>query len=108
MRIISFTIAGPLDPTMFTSLERRLLGFRAMLPPLPGNQDLILTHALTDLAIVRLHAPYSCTWEHSRFQALAACARIADGIEGLRTINVRHVDPMFGVRFGHSLFIPFE
>ncbi|KAJ7255850.1 hypothetical protein B0H12DRAFT_1113081 [Mycena haematopus] len=98
-RIIWFTnsSASPPDLVMFSSLERRLLAFRSHLPPLPGDQDLILTHAHTDLAILRLHAPYSSTWEHSRFQAFAACARIIEGIEGLKKIDVRHVDPVFGL-----------
>ncbi|KAJ6495456.1 hypothetical protein C8R45DRAFT_987411 [Mycena sanguinolenta] len=97
-RIIWFaeSNASAPDLVMFSSLERRLLAFRAQLPPLPGDQVLILTHAHTDLALLRLHAPYSSTWEHSRFQALAACARITEGIKGLKRINLRHVDPVFG------------
>ncbi|KAF7344381.1 hypothetical protein MSAN_01919200 [Mycena sanguinolenta] len=97
-RIIWFadSSASAPDLVMFSSLERRLLAFRAQLPPLPGDQVLILTHAQTDLALLRLHAPYSSTWEHSRFQALASCARIIEGIKGLKKINLRHIDPVFG------------
>ncbi|KAJ6495443.1 hypothetical protein C8R45DRAFT_987354, partial [Mycena sanguinolenta] len=98
-RIIWFaeSNASAPDLVMFSSLERRLLAFRAQLRPLPGDQVLILTHAHTDLALLRLHAPYSSTWEHSRFQALAACARITEGIKGLKRINLRHIDPVFAV-----------
>ncbi|KAF7344380.1 hypothetical protein MSAN_01919100 [Mycena sanguinolenta] len=97
-RIIWFTGSNESAPdlVMFSSLERRLLAFRAQLPPLPGDQVLILTHAHTDLALLRLHAPYSSTWEHSRSQALAACARIIEGIKGLQRIKPRYIDPVFG------------
>ncbi|KAF8205406.1 hypothetical protein K438DRAFT_1964470 [Mycena galopus ATCC 62051] len=96
-RAVSFTrgTSGP-DSLMFVSLERRLLAFRQTLPPPLGAQESILTRALTDLAILRLHAPYSFTSDHSRLQALAACDRIKDDIEGLEGMNVRHVDPVFG------------
>ncbi|KAF8178197.1 hypothetical protein K438DRAFT_1769704 [Mycena galopus ATCC 62051] len=94
--IISFVHAIPPDLTVFASLERQLLVFRGKLPPLPGDQNLILTHVLADVGILRLHAPYSSIWEDSRLHALHACGRILDGIEGLGALNVHHVDPVLG------------
>ncbi|KAJ7925429.1 hypothetical protein B0H13DRAFT_1863085 [Mycena leptocephala] len=95
--VVSFPISNHSDAVLFTSLERRLLNFQALLPQLPGDHNLILAHALTDLAILRLHAPYTSASEHSRYQAFAASARIVGGIEGMNTINLRHIDPVFGL-----------
>ncbi|KAF8178200.1 hypothetical protein K438DRAFT_1769707 [Mycena galopus ATCC 62051] len=94
--VISVVHAIQPDLTVFASLERQLLVFRGRLPPLPGDQNLILAHVLADLGILRLHSPYSSTWKDSRLQALRACGRIGDGIEGLKALNVRHVDPALG------------
>ncbi|KAJ7830675.1 hypothetical protein B0H13DRAFT_2433081 [Mycena leptocephala] len=94
--VVSFPISSRSDAVLFTSLERRLLSFQALLPQLPGDHNLILAHALIDLAILRLHAPYTSASEHSRYQAFAASARIVGGIEGMNTINLRHIDPVFG------------
>ncbi|KAJ6549985.1 hypothetical protein B0H19DRAFT_1264851 [Mycena capillaripes] len=86
----------PPDTLMFASLERRLLDFHASFPSLHGEPNLTLAHAFIDLAILRLHAPYSSASEHSKYQALAASARILAGIESHDAINLGHVNPVFG------------
>ncbi|KAJ7200151.1 hypothetical protein GGX14DRAFT_169923, partial [Mycena pura] len=75
-RIIAFsartTAVGPPDPTALASLDRRLHTFQAALPPLPGVQILVLTHALVDCAILRLHAPHTRASASARTKCLAA------------------------------------
>lgn len=60
---------------------------------------MFLTHAFTDLAILRLNAPHARTSDSARYKALAAAVRIATAIEGVTLIHApRDVDPMFTVR----------
>ncbi|KAJ6457957.1 hypothetical protein C8R45DRAFT_913419 [Mycena sanguinolenta] len=88
---------GPPDPASLASLDRRLHTFQAALPPLPGMQTLVLTHALVDLAIVRLHAPYLRTSDTARAKCLSAAARV---VVGASTVNIldgaRNTDAMLG------------
>ncbi|KAF7351655.1 hypothetical protein MSAN_01598100 [Mycena sanguinolenta] len=88
---------GPPDPTALASLDRRLHTFQAALPPLPGMQTLILTHALVDLAIVRLHAPYLRTSDTARGKCLAAAARVVVGASAVNILDgARNTDAMLG------------
>ncbi|KAJ7732762.1 hypothetical protein DFH07DRAFT_944975 [Mycena maculata] len=106
-RIIAFSartvalrgVEGPPDPTALASLDRRLHTFQAQLPPLPGAQipTLVLTHALADLAIVRLHAPYARTSDAARSKCLAAAGRIVAGVGAVNILDDAHrADPMLG------------
>ncbi|KAJ6528258.1 Zn(2)-Cys(6) binuclear cluster domain-containing protein, partial [Mycena vulgaris] len=81
-RIISFSDRnlGPPDPTALTSLDRRLYTFQTTLPRLPGTQTLVLTHALVDLAILRLHAPYARGGAPARAKCIAAASRVVAGL----------------------------
>ncbi|KAJ7458971.1 hypothetical protein FB451DRAFT_1182559 [Mycena latifolia] len=102
-RIIAFSAraVGPPDPGALASLDRRLHTFQAALPPLPGTQLLVLTHALVDLAIVRLHAPYARPADPGagRAKLLAAAARAVAGL-GAGTTDIlasaHSTDPMLG------------
>ncbi|KAJ7137049.1 hypothetical protein C8R44DRAFT_976395 [Mycena epipterygia] len=99
-RIISFyaRAVGAPDLTALTSLECRLFAFQASLPPISGGQTLLLTHAFTDLAILRLNAPHTRTSDTARYKAFAAAVRIATAVEGLNLIHApRDVDPMFAL-----------
>lgn len=79
-------------------MDARLLSFQTSLPPLPGDGEHLLSiHTLTDLAIIRLHAPYVRTSDTARYKSLAAAARIADGSEHAASLG--DVDPIFGVGF---------
>ncbi|KAF7359802.1 hypothetical protein MVEN_00705400 [Mycena venus] len=66
--------------------------------PLPGAAHiLVLTHALVDLAIVRLHAPYTRTSESARAKCLAAAARVVVGVGAVNILDgARNTDPMLG------------
>ncbi|KAJ7260488.1 hypothetical protein B0H12DRAFT_1069720 [Mycena haematopus] len=98
-RIIAFSgrTVGPPDPTSLASLDRRLHTFQAALAPLPGAPTLVLTHALVDLAIVRLHAPYMRTSDSARAKCLAAAARVVVGVGAVSILDgARSSDPMLG------------
>ncbi|KAJ7113222.1 hypothetical protein C8R44DRAFT_741552 [Mycena epipterygia] len=97
-RIIAFCArtVGSLDLATFSSLNRRLIAFQISLPPLPGGPTLVLTHALADLAILRLNAPHSRTSDTARNKAQAAAVRIATAVEGANLNHAAHnADPMF-------------
>ncbi|KAJ6559857.1 hypothetical protein B0H19DRAFT_1234343 [Mycena capillaripes] len=98
-RIIAFAARtiGPPDPTSLAALDHRLHTFQASLPPLPGAQPLVLTHALVDFAIVRLHAPYMRTSDSARGKCLSAAARVVLGVSSISILDgARNTDPMFG------------
>ncbi|KAJ7304859.1 hypothetical protein DFH08DRAFT_1055255 [Mycena albidolilacea] len=101
-RIIAFSArtAGPPDPTSLASLDHRLHTFQVSLPPVPGMHILLLTHALVDLAIIRLHAPYMRTSDSARSKCLTAAARIVVGVGAVSNPDgARNTDPMFGPIF---------
>ncbi|KAJ7894195.1 hypothetical protein B0H14DRAFT_3657356, partial [Mycena olivaceomarginata] len=101
IRIFHLTLwAGPPDPTSLASLDHRLHTFQASLPPVPGMHILLLTHALVDLAIIRLHAPYMRTSDSARSKCLTAAARIVVGVGAVSNPDgARNTDPMFGPIF---------
>ncbi|KAJ7159209.1 hypothetical protein C8R43DRAFT_1177973 [Mycena crocata] len=78
----------------FTSLDRQLLSLNSSLPALPGDQNLLLAHALANLATIRLHAPYTLTSLDARWKALAGAGHIVAGMNFLHRIE--HADPIFG------------
>ncbi|KAJ7028982.1 hypothetical protein C8F04DRAFT_1188085 [Mycena alexandri] len=85
----------PPEPTVLTFLDGHIQSFRAALPPLPGEQTLLLTHALVDFAIVRLHAPYIWISEGRRAKCLDAAARIIVSVGTANLVDSgRIIDPM--------------
>ncbi|KAJ7096917.1 hypothetical protein C8R44DRAFT_748700 [Mycena epipterygia] len=96
-RIIAFSsrnTTGPPDTTTLNSLDKRLHTFQAALPRLSSDQTLLMAHALTDLAIVRLHAPSTRGSSTARNTCLNAANRI---ISNLATADVAGLpDPMLG------------
>jgi hypothetical protein len=61
---------------------------------------LLLTHALVDLAIMRLHASYMRTSDSARSKCLTAAARIVVGVGAVSNPDgARNTDPMFGPIF---------
>ncbi|KAJ7442733.1 hypothetical protein B0H11DRAFT_2347731 [Mycena galericulata] len=69
-----------------TALAHSLHTFHASLPlPSSGGHGhtLFLAHALTDLALIRLHAPFTSTSERARYTALSAARRLAARMEAL-------------------------
>ncbi|KAJ7186098.1 hypothetical protein C8R46DRAFT_390021 [Mycena filopes] len=60
-----------------------------------GGPTLLLTHALVDFTIVRLHSAEPSTSEHGHAQCLSAAARIVSRIGGVDLIrDAQNVDPM--------------
>ncbi|KAJ7101574.1 hypothetical protein B0H15DRAFT_991666 [Mycena belliarum] len=91
-RVVTFcvrTTEAP-EPLVYGSFAARLQIFHATLPPLPGDTNLVIAHALTDLAIVRLHAPYAHASEPIRSKFLAAAARIVANLNGLCELGSVH------------------
>ncbi|KAJ7741692.1 hypothetical protein B0H16DRAFT_1728471 [Mycena metata] len=98
-RVVSFltrtTTGPPPEPTVVASLNERIESFRAALPPLSGGGILLLTHALVDFAIVRLHAPYIHIVEQRRVKCLGAAARIVLGVGTVDLVDSAcTIDPM--------------
>ncbi|KAJ6555039.1 hypothetical protein DFH09DRAFT_1166181 [Mycena vulgaris] len=101
-RIIAFSAHtwGASEPALLDSFSNRLKVFRTQLPPLPGDMTLLITHALTDLAIVRLHAPYSNTSEEIRVETLAAAARIVVSLGRCANDGTCDIPPILGALYG--------
>ncbi|KAJ7038692.1 hypothetical protein C8F04DRAFT_347395 [Mycena alexandri] len=106
-RVISFSIHAfdTSDPTTLPSLDTDLHTFRTALPPLPGPpthfisglQALVLTHALVDFALVRLHTPYMRNSDPARAKCLTAAGRIVAGVAAVCILDgASNTDPMFG------------
>ncbi|KAK7045073.1 hypothetical protein R3P38DRAFT_2690938 [Favolaschia claudopus] len=95
-RVITFNArtSGPPDPLHLASLDHRLRTFHSSLPSLSptggAQQTLILTHALLDLAHVRLHAPFTRTSDDARTKCLAAGARV---VQGVGAVSILHGAP---------------
>ncbi|KAJ7149308.1 hypothetical protein C8R43DRAFT_1193091 [Mycena crocata] len=102
-RIIAFSspTSGPPDPSTFNSWVKRLQTFQSSLPPLPGSKTLVVTHALTDLAILRLHAPYSQTSETLRTTSIRAAARIVSNLTAVSSDDaIYKINPILGTLCG--------
>ncbi|KAJ7431392.1 hypothetical protein FB451DRAFT_1487886 [Mycena latifolia] len=96
-RVIAFgalKTGGPSDSRALARIETRLDRFRASLPLGPSSRVLILAHALTDTAIIRLHAAYASIAASSRSKCLAAAARITSSLGNSRSFQ--HPDPVLG------------
>ncbi|KAJ7246499.1 hypothetical protein C8J57DRAFT_1476129 [Mycena rebaudengoi] len=101
-RIVAFSQRniGLGDSTDLSNLDQRVHDFLSSLPPLPGGQLLLVTHVLTNLAIVHLYAPYLSTSESARTKAWTAARRIVDGVGNFDFIkDAQNVDPIFGPLF---------
>ncbi|KAJ7744166.1 hypothetical protein B0H16DRAFT_1560386 [Mycena metata] len=106
-RVISFSthVLDTSDPTTLPSLDSALHTLHAALPPLPGAQThfisglqaVVLTHALVDFALVRLHTPYMSNSDSARAKCLTAAARIVAGVAAISILDgASNTDPMFG------------
>ncbi|KAJ7467594.1 hypothetical protein FB451DRAFT_1177972 [Mycena latifolia] len=95
-RVITLSAAhtGPLESSLLVRVEARLDRFQASLPAGPGTHSLILARALTDSAIIRIHAVYAHISASSRSKCLAAAARIASTLGGGTVIH--HPVPILG------------
>ncbi|KAJ7495570.1 hypothetical protein FB451DRAFT_1550928 [Mycena latifolia] len=95
-RVIAFgalKTGGASDSRALARVETRLDRFQASLPPGPSSRALILAHALTDTAIIRLHAAYAPIAASSRSKCLAAAARITSLGDSR---SFQHSDPVLG------------
>ncbi|KAJ7480672.1 hypothetical protein FB451DRAFT_152334 [Mycena latifolia] len=99
-RICAFSVrtTAPPEPLVLALFAERLQEFQSHLPPLSGDSTLLVTHVLTDLTIVRLHAsPYFSTSETIRLPSLAAAGRIVSALGGLRANDAPYnIDPILG------------
>ncbi|KAF7360720.1 hypothetical protein MVEN_00803900 [Mycena venus] len=86
------------DSSVFTAFSTRLQAFQSSLPPLPGGKTLVVTYALTDIAILRLHAPFSRISDTSHVAALAAAGRIVSNLEAVHVDE--EVQPILGALAG--------
>ncbi|KAG6830373.1 hypothetical protein H0H92_001010 [Tricholoma furcatifolium] len=85
----------------FQSLHRLTETFRSTLPPLsndiqqPSTRTLLLIHALTDAATIKLHINFSYAAEHSsKHYCLTAARRMVTF--GINIQDVGHVNPIMG------------
>ncbi|KAJ7169213.1 hypothetical protein C8R43DRAFT_120570 [Mycena crocata] len=98
-RIVSYSarVIPGTDPAGFNALDTRLHTFQASLPHISGSPTLLMVHALTDLAIVRLHAPFTHSSDAGRYKCLMAANRVVANMSGTTVSHSpRTVDPMFG------------
>ncbi|KAJ7086973.1 hypothetical protein C8R44DRAFT_820479, partial [Mycena epipterygia] len=75
-RVISLSGRTPVDVDAFTTLDESLHTFQSALPPSSCDRSLFMTHALTDLATIRLHARRARTSQTSRYKCLATAGRV--------------------------------
>lgn len=87
----------------FQTVHRLIEGFRALLPAIagheandPGIRDLILTHALADAAIIKLHSIFSYADSSSKQHCLNAARNIIQ-CGGVNLQEVGYLNPMMGV-----------
>ncbi|KAJ6570577.1 hypothetical protein DFH09DRAFT_1153828 [Mycena vulgaris] len=81
-------------PDTLARLGARLDRFQGLLPSLSGDIRLILAHALTDSAILRLHAPHVGNSDIAARKCRAAAARLVANIREGRSILA--AEPMLG------------
>ncbi|KAJ7511263.1 hypothetical protein B0H11DRAFT_2183285 [Mycena galericulata] len=73
------------DPSAFTVMDYQLQIFQSRIPKVPNtgeaitlNHNLLLTHCLTNVAILRLHAPYASGVADSTDRCFTAAGRFVD------------------------------
>ncbi|KAJ7089083.1 hypothetical protein C8R44DRAFT_751520 [Mycena epipterygia] len=104
-RIIAFweNTPGAADVTEFGLLASRLDKFQQSLPRITSNDtaaaepalhSLLLTHCITNVAILRLHAPQSGSFKEE--SAFMAAARFTDDLNEAHVLKWRYSDPIMG------------
>lgn len=79
-------------------LDARLCRFQNALPSITRTSASITIHAVTDCAMLRLHAPYSRLSDDARSRSLVAGARIGAAIPDAPAIGGPYLpDPILGV-----------
>ncbi|KAJ7092168.1 hypothetical protein C8R44DRAFT_816585 [Mycena epipterygia] len=97
-RVISLSGRTPVDVDASNILDKRLNKFQSALPPSSGNGLLFMAHALTDLAIIRLHARCAHTSQTSRYKCLATSGCVVSNTEAFDLSEPAHrVHPMLGL-----------
>ncbi|KAJ7092151.1 hypothetical protein C8R44DRAFT_410290 [Mycena epipterygia] len=101
-RVISLSGRRPVDVDAFTTLDERLHKFQSALPPSSSDQLLFMAHALTDLAIIRLHARRARMSQTSRYKCLATAGRVMSNTEAFDFSEPAHrAHPMLGPLFAN-------
>jgi hypothetical protein len=90
----------------FQSINRLIDSFRAHLPPLSdldpkqsSTRTILLTHALTDAATIKLHSIFSYADSASKQHCVTA-ARDMVSFGGLNLQEVGYINPIMGVSLG--------
>jgi hypothetical protein len=106
----------------FQSINRLLDTFRANLPPLANSdpmhlstRTLLLTHALTDAASIKLHSIFSYADSASKQHCVTA-ARAMVSFGGLNLQEIGYINPIMGVSqqchraiaFAHGIRVPVQ
>ncbi|KAJ7622155.1 hypothetical protein FB45DRAFT_1090837 [Roridomyces roridus] len=98
--LVSVSDSATANPNSFISLDKTLSSLQCAIPlaRLHGTDNtLILTDALTNLAVIRLHSPYARVAEAARAKSLAAARRIVTSLAHVDLLNgVDGVDVLFG------------
>ncbi|KAJ7761613.1 Zn(2)-Cys(6) binuclear cluster domain-containing protein [Mycena maculata] len=90
-RIVAFSVrSNTIDAAALDSLDQRLYTFHSSLPHGPGGKALLMAHALADLAIVRLHSPFSHSSDTSRYKYLSAANRIVSSMQTVEPTAASH------------------
>jgi hypothetical protein len=66
----------------------------------------LVTHALVNVAILYINAPYNATSGVARFKCLAAASCVAARLADARLAEWEHADPIIGVRTTLSPHFP--
>ncbi|KAJ6600128.1 hypothetical protein B0H10DRAFT_2231001 [Mycena sp. CBHHK59/15] len=101
-RIIAFSARDPglPHPPEFMGLDARLETFRASLPshstPAFPPHTFLVAHALTNGAIIRLHAPYAHGSQTSLHKCFTATRCLVAHLNNLNLAEWDHADPILG------------
>ncbi|KAJ6528746.1 hypothetical protein DFH09DRAFT_1412679 [Mycena vulgaris] len=97
-------ISTALPNPEFWALEPRLESFRSHLPPLhtttPTDQISLITHALVNAAIIRMHAPLSDTCPIALYKCFTAATCIVSHLRSTNLVDWDHADPILGPLLG--------
>ncbi|KAJ6615786.1 hypothetical protein B0H10DRAFT_2190858 [Mycena sp. CBHHK59/15] len=103
-RIIAFSARDPglPHPPEFMGLDARLETFRASLPshstPAFPPHTFLVAHALTNGAIIRLHAPYAHGSQTSLHKCFTATRCLVAHLNNLNLAEWDHADPILGTQ----------